>query len=68
MDIALPATVPYKDSFLVIGGFADGAEELDTIYEYDIINDYWIRKPQQLQLARDTALAIMVDDTVANCS
>ena len=68
LDIALAASVEFEDSFLLIGGFEDGPVEMNTIYQYDATNDFWILRPERLELARDTALAILVDDTVATCS
>ena len=42
-------------------------EALDTIYEYDALNEEWIEREERLANARYDLAAVLVDDTVAFC-
>ena len=65
-DIELGASVPFKDSFLIVGG--DSGDYLDTIYYYNPNTDQWELMEQMLKYEREYLAAFMVPDSYANCN
>ena len=63
--IAAGASVPYQDSFLIVGGWDNGG--IDTIYYYNPAIDNWDLL-DNLDDSRDGMAAFMVPDEYANCS
>ncbi len=69
LGISLPVTlsymasVPYKDSFLLVAGYdQDTAQALDTIYEFDPFEERFnLRLGDRLRRARYGAGAVLVD-------
>lgn len=68
LDIAQAAALPYRDTFLLIGGFAEGSVELNTIYEYDKSNEAFLARPEKLSVPRDTPLSVLVGDSIVSCT
>ena len=54
------ASVPFGDTFLVVGGMSE-AKYLDTIFKYDAENAVWALLDASLSEARVNAVAMMVD-------
>ena len=67
-DIRYGASVPFQDSFLIVGGFSIGELEgyLQTVYYYDPNLDQWILI-ERMDFARERFTAFMVPDSFANC-
>ena len=65
--VTAAASVQYGDTFLVVGGLDSNGEILDTIYEYDALNEEWIEREEKLATPRYNLAAVLVDDTVAFC-
>ena len=67
-SLSAPASVPFEDSFIVIGGYSEnGAGELKShseIYKWDVETEDFVLMAQELSEARDTMEAIMVPDSV----
>ena len=69
VDIHKGASVPYKDSFLMVGGYSsDVGETLDTIYYYDPNLDQWDLLEQKMKMRRKYFAAFLVSDQYANCN
>ena len=66
VDIAWGASVPYKDSFLIVGGKSDLYSYLDTISYYNPTLDEW-ELVGQMDYEREYVAAFMVPDSYANC-
>ena len=60
------ASVPYKNTFLVVGGNDGGF--LDTIYEFHPETEVWITRSETLMTARHAHTAFLVPDSAVNCS
>jgi hypothetical protein len=60
------STVPYGDSFAVIGGF-DGTTQTDSIYIYAKETKTWSTSEETMQMARRHASAVPIPDTLASC-
>ena len=54
------ASVPFGDTFLIVGGMSE-AKYLDTIFRYDAENAAWALLDASLSEARVNAVAMMVD-------
>ena len=54
------ASVPFGDTFLIVGGMS-GAKYLDTIYLYDVGKAAWTLMDARLSEARVNAVAMLVD-------
>jgi hypothetical protein len=65
------ASVPFGDTFLIVGGYGDGlAEErklLASIIVYDPAAEDWVTLPQQLAEPRAFFTAVLVPDDFAEC-
>lgn len=59
--IGRAAKVTYMDTFLVVGGQFGDETYLDTVYQYDSVNDGWILLPERLETARRAHVALLVD-------
>ena len=69
LDIELwsGASVPYGDTFLLVGGFSEPARrEVDTIYKYDVVSDR-IFPIGTLNMARRYHTAVFVPDNFVDC-
>ena len=60
-------SVQYKNTFLIVGGW-DGSNRFDSIYEYDIRTNQWIKRSEKLKRARLAFTAFLVPDEVAQCN
>ncbi len=60
--------VSYNGDFLLIGGF-DGKDVLSTIYRLGcrLENCHWSLMEQQLQVARSSAVAMLIPNELTNC-
>ena len=68
VDITFSASVPYKDSFIIVGGNSDFTRgNLDTIYYYNPSLDDW-ELLGRMRYERSQATAFMVPDSFANCT
>ena len=59
-------TVPYKDSFLAIGGLLEYTF-LNTIFYYQPELNQWEEMPYTLNVAKSKAVAFLVPKEFANC-
>ena len=63
---ALPAyikdatSVPFGDTFLVVGGMLPDSYIADTVYEYDVQGRDWITRPERLPIARGRGTGVVV--------
>ena len=65
--IEAAASVPYKDSFLLVGGYLyDTDEVLDTIIKYNPEDDSWLEMPAKLQTPRYWHTVIPVKQSIFN--
>ena len=62
------ASVPYKNTFLVVGGKDGGHAVQDTIFEFDPETGDWITRIEQMTLKRSLFAAFMVPDYAVNCN
>lgn len=60
-------SVPWLDSFLIVGGDSNVESYLDTIYYYDPTSDRW-QNIGHLDYRRRSSAAFLVPDDYANCS
>ena len=68
IDINKGVSVPYKDSFLIVGGFSsDVSEYLDTVYYYNPTLDQWELMNQRMTRGREYFAAFLVPDYYAGC-
>ena len=69
-EIYQGASVPYQDSFLIVGGYNQEIEDdyLDSIYYYNPITDNWDEFDEKLTYKRRYFTAFLVPDSFANCS
>ena len=67
-DIEFPASVPFGNSFLIIGGSNTGEYGFyDSIYEYGVEGGNWIERPEKLSQAKYDLTAVMLDTNDVNC-
>lgn len=68
-DIGYGASVPFRDSFLIVGGIRVFAANnyLNTIYYYNPDSDTWIQLEKNMLRQRYKFAAFMVSDDYANC-
>ena len=63
--ISEAAVVPYKDSFLLVGGGnRDDGLFFKDIYQYDIENDAWIEVEGKMKTARSDPIALPVQESL----
>ena len=67
LNWAASSAVPFKDTFLVVGGVSENGQS-NYIYEYDTVNNGWITRPERLTVARYQYTAFLIPDEVARCS
>ena len=68
IDVYGGASVPYQDSFLVVGGYQYNSDEfLDTIYYYNPNVDQW-DLIANMEYSREFSTAFLVPDSYANCN
>ena len=68
IPIYIGASVPYQDSFLIVGGHIAGeGSDLDTIYYYNPSTDNW-DLIGTMTVGRREFAAFLVPDSFANCS
>ena len=65
---AFGVAVPYKNTFLVVGGKDSGHAVQDTIFEFDPETGDWITRIEQMTLKRSLFAAFMVPDYAVNCN
>ena len=66
VDIYWGASVPFQDSFLIVGGLSETEGTLDTIYYYNPITDQWDLL-RTMNCKRDQMAAFLVPDSYSNC-
>ena len=66
-SIIFAASVQWQDSFLIVGGYASSASYLDSIYQFDVLGNGWVLRPERMSIGRMDLAAIMVGKNVANC-
>ncbi len=68
-DLRLAESVPFQDSFLIVGGDMDynTGDSLDTIYYYNPAEDSWDLMDQKLSVPGGPSAAFMVPDSFAGC-
>ena len=54
-------SVRHRDSFLVVGGYAEVDHHVATIYKYDVDTEGWIRMAGELSRNRTSVAAMTVD-------
>lgn len=59
----LNRNVQMSKTFLIMGGMTDGDPYfLDTIYQFDSVNRWWILRKERLEIPRKTFAAIPLPD------
>ena len=66
LEIAYGESVPFGDTFLVVGGLTDNSQ--DTIYKYNIETEGWDLMPQRLKNARREFAAFLAPNDYITCS
>ena len=67
-DISYAASVPFKDSFLIVGGKSqDLGSDLRTVYYYNASVDDWQVMEETMRYERFALAAFLVPDYYANC-
>jgi hypothetical protein len=63
------SSVPYGDTFLVVGGSINGAfgPVQDTIFMYEVETGQWVSLPQRMSVARVEFAAFLVPDDFVSC-
>ena len=61
------ASVPFKDSFLIVGGFT-GAQRSVHVYEFDVFADSWITRDERMATDRQVLTAFLIPDNIARCT
>ena len=62
------ASVPFGDSFLLVGGLNAAEEALADILEYDGTAESWISRPESIGSGRSHMAAVLVDqDSMITC-
>ena len=65
MDIYNPDSVPFGDSFLLIGGYDPSRNQLlDTILQYIPTNDSWVEMDAKLKVPRADVTVIPVQRSI----
>lgn len=68
-DIHYGASVPYGDSFLIVGGYSNGQfSYLDTIFYFNPETEIFELFDQTLSEPKDQMAAFLVPDNFALCS
>ncbi len=68
-DIDLAACVPYKDSFLMVGGYSSDRDDFQrTIYYYDPTEEGWDLLVERMEFPGDRFAGFLVPDSFANCN
>ncbi len=62
------ASTQVGDTFVIVGGFDDFGDHLDTIYMFDNVNYDWILMEQRLDVARMSPAVVTVPRDFINCS
>ena len=64
VDFFYSSSVPYQDSFLIVGGRSYSfGDDLDTIFKYNADLDQWDQFQQTLRYARYDFAAFLVPDS-----
>ena len=66
-EIKEGTSVPYQDSFLIVGGWSVN-RALNSIYYYNPSLDEWELLDQRMDFIRENFAAFTVPDSFANCS
>ena len=61
------ASVPFGDTFLIVGG-SDGTSDYKTILEFDPVDMDWISRTEVLQDARNGAFAVTTSADYIACT
>ena len=62
------SSVPFKDTFLIIGGYDFNDDSSPNIYEYDVRNEAWITREEKLTTPRRLFAAFLIPEEVARCT
>ena len=63
-SIYYAASVPYDNSFLLIGGYGSGTGDLADIYKYNPDNDEWTMLESELKTPRYRHVALLVPQSI----
>ena len=63
----LSTSVPFGDTFLVVGGVSSGSRS-DDIYEFDPVANTWKTRIEKMSLDRYDHAAFLVPDEIARCN
>ena len=66
MELFAARSVPYGNSFLLVGGYV--STYVDTVYELDPDQLKWIELSQKLENARYWHAAFLVPNSLIECS
>ena len=72
-DLPIPikggASVPYDDSFLIVGGETNDwtPRAVNSIYYYNSMGEEWLLRPEKLGEANRYLAAVMVAEDAVNC-
>ena len=61
------ASVQIQRSFLIVGGYGDGAGYLDSVHEFDRLTYTWVLREQKLDVARRLFPAITMPNDMEIC-
>lgn len=61
----LGETVPFGDTFMIVGGYSDGG--VDTLLEFDLILDTWTVRTERLSQGKFQSAAFFVPDSFVQC-
>ena len=67
LPIAFGESVPFRNSFLIVGG-SHGYKFSEAIFGYNAESNGWLRMPQQLKKRRSSFAAFLIPDHVAECN
>ena len=66
--VSKTSSVPFKDTFLVVGGFGIRSGAFyNAIHEFDPLNEKWIRRPEKLAVGKRGVAPVMIGDNVFQC-
>ena len=70
-EIFYPASVPFRNTFLIVGGRCNTQCDPDIyhseILEYNPDDETWTVRPETLDKERSHLAALLVEDSVLNC-
>jgi hypothetical protein len=64
---AWATSVPFRGTFLIVGGFESAVAAFDTVYEFDAENRGWIEREEKLSEGLFLMAAMIVDANTFTC-